>query len=79
MKDSAQVLVSDELRQLALQRQLDLAAALTEFRIDERQAEGTIDLGFVAGDQGATLVQPVALQPHSFLRGQSLEPLDVSG
>ncbi|MET4442813.1 hypothetical protein ABIB75_001074 [Bradyrhizobium sp. GM2.2] len=38
-----------------------------------------LDLGLVASDQGAPLVQPVALQPHSFLRGQCLEPLDVSG
>ena len=79
MKDSAQVLVGDELRQLALQGQLDLAAALTEFRIDEGQTEGTIDLGLVAGDQGAALVQAVGLQPHSLLNGQGLELLNVSG
>ena len=79
MKDSAQVLVGDELRQLALQGQLDLAAALTEFRIDEGQTESAIDLGLVAGDQGAALVQAVGLQPHSFLSGQRLELLNVSG
>ena len=79
VKDSAQVLVGDELRQLALQGQLDLAAPLPEFRIDEGQAEGAIDLGLVAGDQGAALVQAVGLQPHSLLGGQRLELLDVSG
>src|SRR6478609_7776713 len=79
VKDTAQILVGDELRQLALQGQLDLAAALTEFRIDEGQTEGTIDLGLVAGDQGAALVQAVGLQPHSLLNGQRLELLNVSG
>ena len=79
VKDPAQVLVGDELRQLALQSQLDLAAPLPEFGIDEGQAEGAIDLGFVAGDQGAALVQAVGLQPHSLLGGQRLELVNVSG
>src|SRR4030081_3694053 len=44
VQDSAQVLVGDELRQLALQSQIDLAAPFPQFRIDERQAESAIDL-----------------------------------
>src|SRR3954453_773162 len=79
MKDSAQVLVSDELRQLALLSQLDLTEPLPEFGIDEGQTECTIDLGLVAGDQSAALVQAVGLQPHSLLGGQRLELLNVSG
>lgn len=35
VKDSAQVLVGDELRQLALQSQLELTASLPEFGIDD--------------------------------------------
>src|ERR1700712_2968876 len=79
VKDPAQVLVVDELRQLALQSQLELTAPLPEFGIDEGQAEGEIDLGFVAGDQGAALVQALGLQPHSLLGSQRLELLNVSG
>lgn len=79
VEDPAQVLVVDELRQLALQSKLDLAAPLPEFGIDEGQAEGAIDLGFVAGDQGAALVQAVCLQPHSLLGSQRLELGNVSG
>ena len=44
VQDAAQVLVGDELRQLALQRPFDLAAALAQFRLDERQAERAIDV-----------------------------------
>src|ERR1700709_986622 len=65
VKDPAQVLVVDELWQLALQSQLELTAPLPEFGIDERQAEGEIDLGFVAGDQGSALAQAVGLTTHS--------------
>src|SRR4051812_45924138 len=79
VKDPTQVLVVDELWQLALQGQLKLAAPLPEFGIDEGQAEGEIDLGFVAGDQGAALVQAVGLQPHSLLGSQRLELGNVSG
>jgi hypothetical protein len=46
----------DQLGQLALQSQLELTAPLPEFGIDERQAEGAIDLSLVAGDEGAALV-----------------------
>src|SRR6478609_5067214 len=79
VEDPAQVLVVDELRQLALQRQLELSAPLPEFGIDEGQAEGEIDLGFVAGDKGASLLQAVGLQPHSLLGSQLLELSNVSG
>src|SRR4051812_10542603 len=79
VKDPAQVLVVYELWQLALQRQLELTAPLPEFGIDEGQAEGEIDLGFVAGDQGAAFVQAVGLQPHSLLGSQRLQLGNVSG
>src|SRR3954453_225379 len=79
VKDPAQVLVVDELWQLALQSQLKLTAPLPEFGIDEGQAEGEIDLGLVAGNQGATLVQAVCLQPHSLLGSQRLDLGNVSG
>jgi hypothetical protein len=38
VKDPAQVVVADELRQLALQSQLELTATLSEFGIDKGQA-----------------------------------------
>jgi hypothetical protein len=60
VKDPAQVVVVDELWQLALQSQLELTASLPEFGIDEGQAEGAIDPGFVVGDQGAALCRPSA-------------------
>jgi hypothetical protein len=44
MQDAAQVFVPDELWQLALQRVLDLAAALAQLRLDEGQAEGAVDV-----------------------------------
>ena len=79
VKDSTQVLIADELRQLALEGQFDLAAALPELRIDEGQIERAIDLGLVAGDQCTGLVQAAGLQPHSLLTGQCLKLLNVSG
>src|SRR3954451_21865479 len=79
VKDPAQVLVVDELRQLALQSQLQLTAPLPEFGIDKGQAEGEINLGFVASDKGAASMQAVGLQPHSLLASQRLELGNVSG
>jgi hypothetical protein len=44
VKDTAQVLVGDELREFAFQSRLDLAASLPELGVDEGQTEGAIDL-----------------------------------
>jgi hypothetical protein len=79
VKDPAQVQVVDELRQLALQSQLELTAPLPEFGFKEGQAEGMIDFGFVVRDQGTAIVQAVGLQPHSLLSSQRLELGNVSG
>lgn len=49
----------DELRELAFQSRLDLAAPLPELRVDEGQTEGAVDLSLLAGDQRAALVQAV--------------------
>src|ERR1700712_176165 len=58
VEDSAQVLVSDELRQLALQSQFDLAAPFPQFRIDERQAESAIDLALPLAIRVRPLCKP---------------------
>ena len=50
VKDPPQVLVCDQLRQLALHSQFDLVAPFPQFRIDERQAESAIDLDLAPGD-----------------------------
>jgi hypothetical protein len=67
MQDPAQVLVGDEPRQLALQRTLDLAPSLAQFRLDEGKSESVVDVLFARCDQAARLVQAVRFELHALL------------
>jgi hypothetical protein len=65
VQDAAQIAIRDELRKFALERALDLAAALAQFRLDERQAKRPVDVFLLATRHAAALVKPVCLQSHA--------------
>jgi hypothetical protein len=74
-----QIAIRNELGKLPFQCTFDLAAPLAQFRFDERQTKGAVDIFLVSGNDAAAFVQPVRLEAHAVLLGEYAKALQVGG
>jgi hypothetical protein len=66
VQNAADILVANQLRQLALQRPLDFALAFAQLGRNERQPERRIDILLLRSNDLVSPPQPLPVEPEAF-------------
>jgi hypothetical protein len=69
MEDPSKVSICHKFRDLAIERPLDLAAALTKFWFDEAQPESAVNIFLTRRDQRSAFSQAFRFEAHAVALG----------